>query len=275
MTFDVTASIVLYRNNREILTQAIESFLRTKLRIRLYLVDNSPTDALRDICSDDRCEYIFNNANVGFGKGHNVGLRKSQVSAKYHIVLNPDVYFDEGLIENIFRWMEEHPEVGQLMPKILYPNGELQHSGKLLPTPMDLFGRRFLFFLPAVNTRNIVYELHRSGYNEIMNVPHHLGCFMFIRCEALKQSGLFDERIFMYTEDIDLTRRIHRHYQTVYNPFVHIYHHYEKGSRKKIKLLYYHITSAIRYFTKWGWIFDAERSRINRELINKYDKPFR
>lgn len=106
----------------------------------------------------------------------------------------------------------------------------------------------------------------------MMNVPYLSGCFMFLRVSVLKEVGLFDERYFMYLEDTDLSRRIHKKYKTIYYPFVHIIHEYSKGSYKNIKLLIYHIHSAIKYFNKWGWIFDKERREINtkvlRELIN-------
>ena len=146
MKYQVTACIVMYKNNPEMLRESINSFLRTTLHVRLFLVDNSPTDALRLLATDDRIEYIFNNANIGFGKAHNIALRKALAESTYHLVLNPDVYFDAGTIEKIYDYAEAHPDVGQVMPKIVYPSGEIQRLCKLLPTPTDLFLRRFFPF---------------------------------------------------------------------------------------------------------------------------------
>lgn len=96
---------------------------------------------------DNKIIYIFNNANLGFGKGHNIALRKSiEENISYHLVLNPDVYFEEGVLEELYNFMEENQDVGLVMPKVLYSDGRLQHLCKLLPTPFDLFGRRFLKF---------------------------------------------------------------------------------------------------------------------------------
>jgi GT2 family glycosyltransferase len=87
---------------------------------------------------------------------------------------------------------------------------------------------------------------------------------MFIRTEAIKKIGLFDERFFMYMEDIDLSRRINKIYNTCYYPKVKIYHGHARESYRINKLFLIHIVSAIRYFNKWGWFSDIERISINR-----------
>jgi len=270
----LNVSIVLYHNKEEQVKKAIESVLNTDLNITLYLVDNSSTDSLRELERiDKRIVYIFNNSNLGFGKAHNIALKKSiEKNIPYHLVLNPDVYFEKGVLEELYNFMEANKDVGLAMPKVLYPDGNIQYLCKLLPTPLDLFGRRFLNFGPfkkIVEKRNEVYELRFTGYDKLMEVPYLSGCFMFIRTEVLKKVGLFDERFFMYLEDTDLSRRIHRIAKTVYYPYVHIYHEYGKGSYKSLKLLYYHIKSAIKYFNKYGWFFDKEREEINKKILNK------
>ncbi len=270
---NINGSIVLYRNNLKQIEKAIYSVLGSKLSIKLYLIDNSPTDELKSLKDlDNRIEYIFNNANLGFGKAHNIALRKSiEEGIPYHLVLNPDVYFDKGVLEELYSFMEKNPDVGLVMPKVLYPNGEIQYVCKLLPTPFDLFGRRFLNFGPFkkyIEKRNELYELRFTGYDKIMEVPYFNGCFMFIRTKVLEKVGLFDENIFMYLEDTDLCRRIHKVSKTIFYPYVHIYHEFGKGSYKNLRLLKYHIESAIYYFNKWGWFFDKERRLINKKTLD-------
>jgi len=270
----LNVSIVLYHNREEQIKKAIESVLNTDLNITLYLVDNSSTDSLRELERiDKRIVYIFNNSNLGFGKAHNIALKKSiEKNIPYHLVLNPDVYFEKGVLEELYDFMENNKDVGLVMPKVLYPDGNIQYLCKLLPTPLDLFGRRFLNFGPfkkIVEKRNEAYELRFTGYDKVMEVPYLSGCFMFIRTEVLKKVGLFDERFFMYLEDTDLSRRIHRVAKTIYYPYVHVYHEYGKGSYKSLKLLYYHIKSAIKYFNKYGWFFDKERQEINKRILKK------
>lgn len=93
---------------------------------------------------------------------------------------------------------------------------------------------------------------------------------MFMRISALQkveESGeFFDGRFFMYFEDFDLIRRLHKVGRTVYFPDVEIVHDHAAESYKSRKMLLAHIRSAVRYFNKWGWIFDRERKLWNREI---------
>ena len=270
----INASIVLYHNKREQLIKVIDSFLGTHLDAVLYLIDNSEDDALKDLASlDSRIVYIFNNANVGYGAGHNVALKKSiDDGVAYHVVLNPDLFFESEAIDNLYSYMQEHPDVGNIMPKILYPNGDIQYLCKLLPTPLDLILRRFFPFGFWKKSWEERYELRFSGYDKIMNVPNLSGCFMFLRIETLKNVGMFDENIFMYLEDVDFNRRIREYYKTIYYPFVEVIHDYAKGSYVSKKLLLYHIRSAIYYFNKWGWFFDKDRNIINSNSLKELQK---
>jgi len=102
-----------------------------------------------------------------------------------------------------------------------------------------------------------------------MDIPYLSGCFMLFRVSALRTVGLFDERFFMYPEDIDITRRMHTEYRTVFYPAATIVHDHARESYKSKRALWIHITNLIKYFNKWGWIRDPERSRINRETLRQ------
>jgi len=219
---------------------------------------------------DSRIEYVFNNENLGYGRAHNIALKKSiEKSTPYHIVLNPDICFDSGVLQVLYKYMEENYDIGNIMPQVKYPNGDIQHLCKLLPTPIDLIFRRFIPLKDWKDKRNEKFELHFTGYKLIANVPSLSGCFMFLRTSVLKEVGIFDENIFMYLEDTDLNRRIHGKYKTIYYPKIEIIHEYAKESYVNKKLLMYHIKSAIYYFNKWGWLFDVERGEINSKCLKE------
>lgn len=269
----ITASIVTYHNNDTDLKKVISSFLNTTLNIKLYISDNSSNDNIKKLCSDSRIEYIYNNSNLGFGKAHNIAIKKAEVEgSKYHIILNPDIYFDPNVVSILRKYMEKNTNVGLVMPKINYPDGSTQYLCKLLPTPFNLIARRFLPSWNWVKKLDEKYEMRETKYETIVDVPYLSGCFMFIRTNVLKKIGYFDENIFMYLEDTDLTRRIHEKYRTVMNPEVSIYHKWEKGSYKSFKLMKYNVQAAIYYFNKYGWFFDKERNKINKETILKYKR---
>lgn len=270
--YQVTGSIVLYKSGNDVY-KAIESFRKiTSLKTFLWLIDNSPSDDFKKqnekLLSEKNIKYLFVGKNVGYGAGHNIALKEAINQSEYHLVFNPDVYFDENVIEELYHYASTNPLTGHIMPKILYPDGSLQYSCKLVPTPLDLLAR----LLPGnvLKKRKEKFELRFTGYNKTIEVPYLSGCFMFFKCAALKETGIFDERFFMYPEDIDITRRIHRSYKTIYYPYVHVYHKHAKSSFKNFKMFLIHITNINKYFNKWGWIFDKERKAINKKILNQF-----
>ncbi len=269
--YDIVASIVTFHNDKDVLRKTIKSFLGGSLNTFLYIIDNSATDDLKQLCSDPRIEYVFNAKNLGFGAGHNMAIRAMTGKTKYSLVLNPDVYFDSGVLEQLFCFMNENKDVGLVMPKVLYPDGSLQHLCRLLPDPWDVLIRKIN--VSVVNTlcarKRWRYELKNADYAQQMDVPSLSGCFMFVRTSVFDQTGLFDPRFFLYFEDVDLSRRIHRKWRTVYYPNVTIYHGYQRGSYKDWSLLKHHVVSAIRYFNKWGWFFDQDRLQTNAKTIRQ------
>ncbi len=262
---NITASLVIYNNDISSLRRAVQSFLGCSLAGHLFIVDNSPTDKAREFFNYPKVTYLFSGSNLGYGKAHNMAIRKCLDAAPYHLVLNPDVYFEPLVLEKLFYFMEEHGEAGLVMPRVLYPDGTLQHLCKLLPTPLNLAIRRFMPFNSLMLRKiNDHYEMRFSNYNRIMNVPFLSGCFMFLRTASLKKSGLFDERFFLYAEDTDLSRRIHQHYKTLFFPFAEIFHTHTRGSYKDIRLTWHNLKSAFQYFNKWGWFTDNERKMANQ-----------
>ncbi len=260
-------SIVLYQNGNEIY-DAIQCVLKTNVKLKLFLVDNSPTDSLRSLASDPRIDYLFNNANLGYGAAHNIALTRSiQQGFLYHLVMNPDITFSESTLEKLIAYMDQDQEVGLAMPMVLDQFGQLQRLCKLLPTPFNLIGRRFFSTSKWSVTRNSSYELSHFDYKHLMNIPCLSGCFMFLRVSALKHVGLFDPRFFMYLEDYDLCRRIHESYKTMYCPIVSVTHLHQKASYKSNRLLATHALSGIKYFNKWGWFFDNQRRRFNNNVL--------
>lgn len=263
----INISIVIY-NHPFIEIEHLVILLASSPKVNeLFLIDNSAER--NDVFLTLPSTYVFNGKNLGYGKAHNIAIRRTiEQNIPYHLVINPDIQFDGDALVELVDFMDKNKDVGLLMPKIIYPDGSVQYLCKLLPKPSDLIYRRFL---PPKWTRksNNLFELRHSGYNKMMEVPYLSGCFMLLRTEVLKEVGLFDERYFMYPEDIDLSRRIHRKYRTIFYPNVKIIHHHVQGSYVSNKLLLIHMWNIAKYFTKWGWIFDKERKKVNEETLNK------
>ncbi len=260
-----TASIIAYHTPWEELEQVIGCAECSPID-KLWIIDHGDDDRLPELLKiHPICEYV-RHPNLGYGSGHNVAMRRAiELGATYHAVLNPDIWWTDPVIEELVAYMDSHPDVAQMMPKIFYPDGSLQYQCKMLPRPIDLILRGFLPKKIGAKMRRR-FQLEDWSYDEILNVPYLNGCFMFFRVEALHKVGMFDERFFMYPEDIDITRRMHEHYLTLFYPNVSITHVLASESKRNSRLRRIHITNMIKYFNKWGWLFDAKRRLYNRQL---------
>lgn len=260
----VTVSIVTYHTDIEELDRCLQS-LSSPLISRIYIVDNGREERLREWAERNHVAYLQAD-NPGYGAAHNIAIRRAlEMGTDYHLVLNSDVFFEPHVIDRLYEFMDAHAGVGMVQPQILYPDGRRQYTCRRLPTPLDVFGRRFLpDWLFA--RRNDKYLLKALDPSLPHNIPYHQGSFMFFRADALRDAGLFDERFFMYPEDIDITRRVHRRWQTLYYPDCRIVHCHRAESYANMRMTWIHITNMIRYFNKWGWFIDGERRRFNRRI---------
>lgn len=262
----ITASIVLYKTKEEELNRVIRCSLDSIIDI-VYVVDNSPTDSLRQCVTSfksDRISYIYGQGNVGFGSGNNIAIKEAiSNGSKYHIILNPDIIFNNDSITILQDFLDSHSDIGLIAPRLEYPDGRFQAAAMLLPSPFVTFGRRLL---PQKYVDRINREFELADYDLTVprEVPNVCGCFMIVRLSVLRLSGLFDERFFMYFEDFDFVRRVHQYSRVVYCPKTTVIHAHGNEHRKSKFLLKAGIKSGIQYFNKWGWLFDLERRKVNR-----------
>jgi len=179
-------------------------------------------------------------------------------------------FFKEDVISKMISYMRDNSDVGMMMPEILNLDGSIQNLPKLLPSPLSIILRKLqkpkFIYQKFINK----YELRFVEKNTTYVAPILSGCFTLFRTEALNEIGLYDDRFFMYFEDWDISRRMHEKYKTVYFPEVSIYHGYESGANKSSRLFKVFLMSAKTYFNKWGWIFDKERVKVNKNTLNQF-----
>lgn len=265
----ITASVVLYNTPKNQVDTLLRSVLDSACLEKFFVIDNSPDDRWRILEKESEIVRYIHNENLGYGASHNLAIKEAiEEGSVYHAVLNPDLKFAANVLPVLSDFMDLHEEVGHVMPKIVNEKGETQFLCKLIPTPFDLIFKRFL---PRKIAEKLSYkfQLKFADYEKEMDVPYLSGCFMFFRTEVLKKVGGFDERFFMYPEDIDITRRIHRNWRTVYYPNIFVQHLHAAESYRNKKMLKIHIQNMCKYFNKWGWIFDSERRKVNKETLAK------
>ena len=179
----ITSSIVTYKTDVAELQKCLACLLGDSVG-KVYVCDNSPDDSLKGVCeSYPDVTYIHLPENPGYGTAHNVAMRKAmEEGSTYHLVINSDVWFDKGVIASIAAFMDANPDVGQLAPKMLARDGSLQYSARKLPTPFEVFTKRFLpesFFRSSLND----YLLADWNHNAAVDVPsiREALCFSVLR----------------------------------------------------------------------------------------------
>ena len=238
----LSASIVIYNEKKETLQKVIDSFLSINLQKELIIVDNSPQDFLRDFCNSfDDTKYIYNDKNEGFAKAHNLAFKNLEKKSDIHIILNPDVYFSKN-IKDMVLWMYKENEIALSVPKVFFPNGKYQHTIRKIPTITRLIKRKL-----KIKTD----EFKESDFDDICEIDFAHGCFYLFKSDVYRKLSGFDERFFLYMEDVDIFLRAKKYAKTVINPNFEIYHEYRKGSSTNLRLFLYHLKSFMQFFLKY------------------------
>ena len=246
----ITASIVVYKENFKVLEKAIDSFLGSPLSKKLYIIDNSPSNEFKNKIQNDSVEYIYSNKNLGFGKGHNSILHKLTSENKFHLILNPDVSFHPEILEKLVLKMESNESISMIAPRVLNTNNELLYTARRYPSLFELIFRFLGIFKKFTTTGEYKNQNHKQSFS-----PDFVqGSFMLFKTEDLLRLEGFDERYFMYMEDVDICRKIDLSgKRKLYFPATEIIHTHRKGSSKEFRLFFIHISSIIKYFIKWGF----------------------
>ena len=266
----INVSIVTYDTPLLDVLNATSTCAKSSVVMTIYIIDNSPKDILRQAVEGiEKVVYIFTPRNPGYGAAHNIGIGHSIAQGmRCHLVLNADVIFDHSILEGMLNYVDINEHVGLIAPKMLYEDRGVQCNRKLLPTPMNMFLRAFF----PKNYRSQLddhFQMASFGYDEAFFVPYISGAFMFFKTSVFKKVGTFDERFFMYPEDIDLSRRTAQEFQVKFVPDFVIIHKYGGATRKSFRMFAIHAVNMCRYFNKWGWFFDKGRRDLNKRTLEQ------
>ncbi|MFX6478643.1 glycosyltransferase [Acinetobacter baumannii] len=261
----VFASIVIYKHSYLDLKPTLDSLSNTPSIQKIILIDNDQSDWAQTL-NNEKIVYIKSEGNFGFGYGHNLAIHQYAKASDFFLICNPDIEFEANEFEKLLSFAAKS-DAGLFLPRIFKGDGVDQHGARLLPTPMNLFARRFS---PALGEKlDQEYLLKKFSIERPIFAPNLIGCFMLFSSHSLLDLGGFDERFFMYMEDVDLSRRCAEKYGAIYYPQAHVTHLHEQGSYKNKTLLKAHLKSAYQYFNKWGWFFDSGRQKLNNECLEQ------
>jgi GT2 family glycosyltransferase len=211
---DLSVSIV-NTQSRELLLGCLESLGGTDVEV--VVLDNASEDgsvaAVRE--RFPRVRVIPQEFRAGFGANHNTVIRVTR--GRYVYVLNEDTTAGDWGFERIVAYLDSHPQVAALGPRLVYPDGRQQASAWRFPTPV-------VTTLGLATLGKIGVKQSRG--TEPRAVDWVMGAALVLRREALAQVGLFDEGFFLYSEEVDLQFRLRQAgWEVHYFPEVTVVHH--------------------------------------------------
>ncbi len=263
---DISIIIVNY-NVKEYIFNLIHSIKKAKgrLEIEIFIVDNASTDGSRELIPSrfPEVNYTYNDKNVGFGKANNQAIK--QARGEYTLLINPDTIVSEDTLTKMFEYMNENSNVAAAGCKILNPDGTFApESRRSVPTIRSAASK--VLGLSSLFPKSRLFSEYYLGWleeDEFAYVPVLSGSFMFFRTHILKELDGFDERFFMYGEDIDLCYRAGQlGYKISYYPETSIIH-YKGESTKKGDLKY------VKLFNKANYQFFQKHYTSRYSLLFK------
>ncbi|MDC3123550.1 glycosyltransferase [Gammaproteobacteria bacterium] len=257
----VLVTVVVYNTSAEELSSVLDCFgyLREPCISEIVVFDNRGSEDIEALCRRTGVLYGCVNENVGFGAGHNKAAQLATRSYEYHLILNPDLYITAEAIRACVKYMSDKAGIKILSPKLLNMDGSLQEICRDFPTPFNMIQRiaRRFFGLSTAKT------LLHSDIPKMVPAIH--GACLFVERAFYDSNSGFDERFFLYLEDIDLCRSAWRSGLVVYYPFASAVHLHKKESRINPRLAFIHMKSLLQFFLKW--MASEDYSRLSADKV--------
>lgn len=213
--------IVTFHEKEAILRSCFNSILTSSLKeLEVFVIDNGNDSATKSLVNEySSFYYVANAKNLGFAKAVNIGMKKAK--GDYILLLNPDTLFTAEVLEKMVKHLDHDTEVGIASSLIRYPNGTHQESIRRFPKLVDQI--LILFKIPHVFQTKAVdsYMMRDVDATITQDVQSIMGAFMFIRSTLFEKIGYFDERYFIWFEEVDYCKMAYdagftiRHYADV------------------------------------------------------------
>ncbi|MFA4937507.1 MAG: glycosyltransferase family 2 protein [Patescibacteria group bacterium] len=224
------AIVVVSYNGLKYLDQVLGSCDKFAKGIPVYIVDNASVDGSVDYIVKNwpQVKLLAQNTNTGFAQGNNIGIKQAITDgAEAVFLLNQDAELEEGCLERLINFLDNNKPVGAVQPAIFLPNGLVNSLGN----PFHYLG----FGESGGSGLSLADALRRlPWFRKQTEIPYFSGAAVLIRSEALKQVGFFDEDLFMYHEDLELSFRLRlTGWKLEIDSNAGVIHHYEQSRSRQ------------------------------------------
>jgi len=203
---DISIVIVNYKV-KDLVLKLIESIRReTRVSYEIIIVDNASSDGLAQALANQAdVRLILNDSNLGFAKAVNQGLKAT--TGRILLVQNPDSEMKGETLDQFVDYLDKHPDVQVVGPKIFGNDGLVQPSVRRDPTRLDqtLMLLKLHPFFPKITKRYLASDF---DYDREQEVEQIMGSSFAFRRELMSQVGLLDERFFVWFEEVDFMKRV-------------------------------------------------------------------
>ncbi len=230
--------IVVSFNTKELLEKCLTSIFKflKGVNFEVIVVDNASTDGSAQVAKSFKSvRVIENKKNLGFGTANNQGAKVA--TGKWLFFFNSDAYFTDNSLPELLQRLEKDAKIGAAGPLILNPDRSIQQSVGFFPhLPQVFYWMSFLDDLPRGDLLKPYHVDHDRFYKRERQVDWVTGAAMFVRRDVFESLGGFDEKIFLYGEDVDLCYRIKKvGFKVIFSPAA-IVIHLGRGSSKLINI---------------------------------------
>jgi N-acetylglucosaminyl-diphospho-decaprenol L-rhamnosyltransferase len=251
--------VIVNWNSGAYLKTCIDSVLTVsneKIVNRVILIDNNSTDgSIESIRLNNTIELISNKKNLGFAKACNQGFRLC--TAPFVLLLNPDTILFENTLNDCINLMQSNSSIDILGCRLLDDNGNITASCSRFPTPLHIFfdAAGLSKIAPSIFTPATVMTDWRHDKSSYVNQV--MGAFMFMQKKIFENIGYFDERFFVYYEEVDFCRRLSLSGGKVYYDKDITTVHSGEGTTKDVKAfrLFLSLRSRLQYAKKHFSVF--------------------
>ena len=228
--------IIVTHNSEKFIRKCLDSI---KGKHEIIIIDNNSKDNTPDILNDYEIKLLKNRKNLGYARAVNQGIRIAK--GEFLLILNPDIVLDRNTISALLDYLKKNKDVGIVGCKLTNNDQTLQYSCRRFPKISGLLSNYLGFETKSVKG----YLMLDYDHKTIRQVDWISGSMMMMR-----RITKFDERFFMYFEDVDICRRVGKKYKVMYYPIVKATHIAGYASKKNPVMFLHHMNSMIRYFTK-------------------------
>lgn len=248
--------IIVNWNTKNLLQKCLESIYKTtrKISYEIFVVDNASSDKSALMVEENfkKVKLIKNKENMGFAKANNQAIK--QALGRYILLLNPDTLILNNALNKMVEFLETHPKIGILGPQLLNTNGSLQLSCRTFPTLSSqiIILLKLHHIFPNLSPVK-KYFMSDWKHDKAKEVDQVMGACFMVRKKVCDQIGLFDEKYWIWFEEVDFCKRAkNKSWKIYFLPQVKILHHQGQSFKQllSIKKQIKFNNSLLRYFKK-------------------------